>query len=261
MSTREEQEQMAVAIQQLNAHLRRQETAVTILAQERERLAQQVQSMSGTGRTARAGRSGRHTSDWQTRLVRRRSDEVRGLVAQNVIVPRSRGPVVSARVDDDRDIVDTETQRSPRQRRKRTQQTDVLHSGDDNCRSRVGQVSQCWRGVRGLVCGTPDERAGVQILRYSNQTGGMREKRARPQEPVHKDRRRRQQDRSDDAGNGRHASERAPHRNSVRITSWNQMQEEIFEITRTHQYIDNYPMPMQLGVNPKSKGKDKDCKG
>ena len=41
---------MAVAIQQLNARLEQQETAMTILAQERERLAQQVQSMASTPR-------------------------------------------------------------------------------------------------------------------------------------------------------------------------------------------------------------------
>ena len=45
-------------------------------------------------------------------------------------------------------------------------------------------------------------------------------------------------------------------RNSVRNTSWNQMREEIIEITRTQQYIDSQPMPMQLGASPKSKGKD-----
>ena len=50
-------------------------------------------------------------------------------------------------------------------------------------------------------------------------------------------------------------------RNSVRITSWNQMREEILEITRTQQYIDSQPMPMQLGANPKGKGKGKDSKG
>ena len=50
-------------------------------------------------------------------------------------------------------------------------------------------------------------------------------------------------------------------RNSVRITSWNQMREEILEITRTQQYIDSQPMPMQLGANPKSKGKGKESKG
>ena len=48
--------------------------------------------------------------------------------------------------------------------------------------------------------------------------------------------------------------------NSVRITSWNQMREEILEITRTQQYIDSQPMPKQLGANPKSKGKGKDSK-
>ena len=46
-------------------------------------------------------------------------------------------------------------------------------------------------------------------------------------------------------------------RNSVRITSWSQMREEILEITRTQQYIDSQPMPMRLGSNPKSKGKGK----
>ena len=50
-------------------------------------------------------------------------------------------------------------------------------------------------------------------------------------------------------------------RNSVRITSWNQMREEILETTRTQQYIDSQPMSMQLGANPKSKGKGKDSKG
>ena len=44
-------------------------------------------------------------------------------------------------------------------------------------------------------------------------------------------------------------------RNSVRITSWNQIREEILEITRTQQYIDSQPAPMQLAANPKSKGK------
>ena len=80
-------------------------------------------------------------------------------------------------------IVDTETQRKLRERGKRIRHADVLHSGDDDCRSRVGQVSQCWRKrrVRGLeavrdgmgaqasdeVCGTPDERAGVQTFQPS----------------------------------------------------------------------------------------------
>ena len=50
-------------------------------------------------------------------------------------------------------------------------------------------------------------------------------------------------------------------RSSVRITCWNQMREEILEITRTQQYIDSQPMPMQLGANPKSKGKGKESKG
>ena len=104
---------MAAAIQQLNVHLQQQETAMTILAQERERLAQQVQSMTGT--PARAGRSGRHTGNLKARPVRRRSDEVCGLVVHTEIVPRSRGSAVSRGVDGDRVIVDTKTQRKPRE--------------------------------------------------------------------------------------------------------------------------------------------------
>ena len=50
-------------------------------------------------------------------------------------------------------------------------------------------------------------------------------------------------------------------RNSVTITSWNQMREEILEITRTQQYIGSQPAPMQLGANPNSKGKGKESKG
>ena len=168
-------------------------------------------------KTVRAGRSSRHTGDRKARPVRRRSDAVCGLVVQTEIVPRSRGSAVPRGVDEDRVIVDTKTQRKPRERGKRTQHADVLHSGDDNCRSRVGQVSQCRRErrVRGLgtvrdgmgaqtsdeECGTPDERAGVQIpRRHTNKAGSIRENHTRLREPVHKDRRRRHQDRSDDAG-------------------------------------------------------------
>ena len=49
--------------------------------------------------------------------------------------------------------------------------------------------------------------------------------------------------------------------NSARITSWNEMREEILEITRTQWYIDRPPSPMQLGANPKRKFKGKDSKG
>ena len=103
-------------------------------------------------KTARAGRSSRHTGDRKARPDRRRSDEVCRLVVQTEIVPRSRGSAVSRGVDEDIVIVDTKTRCKPRKRGQRTQHADVLHFGDDNCRSRVGQVSQCRRErrVRGL---------------------------------------------------------------------------------------------------------------
>ena len=78
--------------------------------------------------------------------------------------------------------------------------TDDVSVSLSNCRSRVGQVSQCRRErrVQGLetvrdgmgaqtsdkVCGTPDERAGVQIpRRHSNKAGNIRENRARQRRP------------------------------------------------------------------------------
>ena len=38
------------------------------------------------------------------------------------------------------------------------------------------------------------------------------------------------------------------------------MRKEILEITRTQQYMDSQPVPMHIGVHPKSKGKGKDSK-
>ena len=132
---------MAVAIKQLNVRLLQQETAMTILAQERERLAQQVQSMSNTPRqSVQAGvvdAPGIGKPDQFNGNPMKYADEI----VQTEIVPRSRGPAISTRVDDDGSVVDTETQRTLREQGKRTQHTDVLLSGDDNCRSRVGQVS------------------------------------------------------------------------------------------------------------------------
>ena len=46
-------------------------------------------------------------------------------------------------------------------------------------------------------------------------------------------------------------------RNSAKITSWNQMREEILDISRTQQYIDSQPSPMQLGAKSKGKRKGK----
>ena len=172
--------------------------------------------------------SGRHTGDWQARPVRRRSDEVHGLVVQTEIVLRSRGSAVSARADDDRDIVDTETQRNPRQRRKRTQRTDVLHTRDDNVRSRVGHVSQCRRegrvrsleAVRDVV--EPKLRTRyvglfLKVLGYRFRDD-IPTKLAVFERLVHDYENQKTKTANDDInngvtmlGNGGHASERAPH--------------------------------------------------
>ena len=203
---------MAAAIQQLNAPLQRQETAVTILTSESESFARQVQSLTATtGTTGQRVRPG----VVDTRVIGKPDQFDGGPMKYAEIVRRDRGSAVPARVDNDRSTVDSETQCNPRQRGKRSQHTDVLNSRDDNCRSRVGQVSlrRRERRVRGLeavrdgvgaqasneVRGTLDECAGVPIQRrHSNQAGGVPENRARLREPINKDRRRRHQDRRDD---------------------------------------------------------------
>ena len=157
MAALEEQEAMAVAIQQLNARQQQQETSMTILAQEREkaRTASAEHAMASTSRQrVQAGVVDTRVIG-KLRPVRRRSDEVRGLVVQTEIVPRSRGSSVSRGVDEDRIIVDTKILRKPRERGKRTQHADVLHSGEmttagaalDKCHNAggVNEGFEAWR--------------------------------------------------------------------------------------------------------------------
>ena len=54
--------------------------------------------------------------------------------------------------------------------------------------------------------------------------------------------------------------EACPIQEGTRITSSMQMGKENLEITRTQQYIASNLVPVQIGVQPKSKGKDKDGK-
>ena len=49
-------------------------------------------------------------------------------------------------------------------------------------------------------------------------------------------------------------------RESTSIANWTQMRKEILEIMRTQQYADSNLEPTQIGVQPKSKGKDEDGK-
>ena len=224
MSTPEEQAQTAAAIQQLNVRLQQQETMVTVLTlQKRELCAAGAKPDCDDkrARTPRASWSGGHAGDRQARTDRRRSNEIRVLVVQAEVIPRSRGSAVSARVDDDRSVVDTETQRNAHQRRMCPQYTDVLHSRDDDGRSRVGQLSQRRRERRIRSLEAVRDGMGAQASNVVLWT----------------------------------VDERAVFRECT------QMREEILDITRTQQYIDSQLVPMQLGANPKGKGKGKDVKG
>ena len=87
----------------------------------------------------------------------------------------------------------------------------ALHFVFDCFTCHVGQVSQGGQ-ASDEVCRTPDECVGVPIQgRHSKQAACVRENRARLREPIHTESGRRYQERSDDAGNGGHASQRAPH--------------------------------------------------
>ena len=97
--------------------------------------------------------------------------------------------------------------------------------------------------------------------RHSNKAGSVRENRTRIREPVHKDRRRRHQDRNDDAGDGGHASERAPHpeqRQNHKLESDARGDSRDHENTRVHRQSTN---ANAARANPKSKGKGKESKG
>ena len=180
--------------------------------------------------------------------------------------------------DGDDDTRTRKRKRKQSERGKRTQHADVLHSGDDNFRSRVGQVSQCprerrfeaWRQF--VMEWEPKLRTRyvgllMNVLEYKFRDD-FPTKLAAFERTIHDYENQSTKTVDDDIKIGvtmlgmedMRVKEHLI-RNSVRITSWNQMREEILEITRTQQYIDSQPMPMQLGANPKSKGKGKESKG
>ena len=137
--TAKPEEQMAAAIQQLNVRLQQPGTIAPILQAERGDLTSQVQSATSTTTQKLPGVV-------DTRVIGRpdefdRSDEVHGLVVQTENILRSCGLAVSAVVEDDRSSVNTETRREAQLRGELPQQTDVLHTRDDNDRIGIGQVS------------------------------------------------------------------------------------------------------------------------
>ena len=111
-----------------------QETAVTILTSERESLARQVQSLTGTpGQCVRTGVV-------DSRVIGK-PDQFDGdpmKYADWLFKLRSYFGAVDQRCQ--QELTRPEAPSTPRL--KCSQHTNVLHSGDDNCRSRVREVSQ-----------------------------------------------------------------------------------------------------------------------
>ena len=253
---------MAVAIQQLNARLQQQETAVTILAQ-------QVQSMTGApGQRVRGGVV-------DTRVIGK-PDQFDGDSDWSFEL-RSYLGAVDQRCQEE--LTTTETSSTPRlnatvgseESALSTQVCCILVMTLDKCHNvGVNEGLEAWRqfvlewepklrtryvGVQKNVLGyrfrddIPTKLAAFErtVHDYDNQST----------KTVHDD------TKTGVTVLGMEDMRVKEHliRNSVIITSWNQMREEILEITRTQQYIDSQPMPMQLGANAKSKGKGKDSKG
>ena len=194
-------------------------------------------------KTARAGRSSRHRGDRKARTVRWRSVQVSEFIIRSEIVPRSRGPAVSRSFDEDRIIVDTETQPNLRSEGSAlsTQMYYILvmttaGAALDKCHNARRE-----RRVRGLqtvrdgmgaqtsdeVCGTLDERAGYRFL------DNIPTKLAAFERTVHDFENQSTKTVDDDIKIGVTMLGMEDMRveehliwNSVRITSWNQMREE-----------------------------------
>ena len=278
MATLEVQEAMATAIQQLSARLQQQETSMTILAQERERLAQQVQSIASTPRkrvqagvvdTPVIGKPDQFDgdpmeyADWSFKL-------------------RSYLGAVDQRYQ--QELTTTETSSTPRlnatlgseESSLSTQMYCILvmttaGAALDKCHNAgVNERFEAWRQF--VMEWEPKLRTRyvgllMHVLGYRFRDDIPTEL-AAFERIVHDYENRTTKTVDDDIKIGvtmlgmedMRVKEHLI-RSSVRIKSWNQMREEILEITRTQHYIDSQPMPMPLGANPKSKGKGEDVKG
>ena len=186
----EEQEAMAAAIQQLNVRLQQQETAMTILAQERERLAQQVQSMANTPRQrVQAGVV-------DTRVIGK-PDQFDGdpmKYADWSFKLRSYLGAVDQRYQEE--LMKTESSSTPRLNANLGSEESALSTQRyyilvmttagaalDKCHNAgVNEGVEAWREflmewgaqTSDEVCGTPDERAGIQLpRRHSNKAGSI----------------------------------------------------------------------------------------
>ena len=275
MATPEEQEAMAAAIQQLNARLQQQETAMTILAQERERLAQQVQSMASTPRQrVQAGVV-------DTRVIGK-PDQFDGdpmKYADWSFKLRSYLGAVDQRYQEE--LMRTESSTTPRLNANLGNEESALSTqmyyilvmttagaALDKCHNAgVNEGFEAWRQF--VMEWEPKLRTRyvgllMNVLGYRFRDD-IPTKLAAFERTIHDYENQSTKTVDDDIKIGvtmlgmedMRVKEHLI-RNSVRITSWNQMREEILEITRTQQYIDSQPMPMQLGANPKSKGKGKE---
>ena len=194
---------------------------MTIL-QERERLAQQVQSMSNTlrqrvqaeviGKPDQFNGDPMKYADWSFKL-------------------RSYFGAVDQRYQ--QELTTTEASSTPRLNATLSSEGSALSTqmyyilvmttagaALDKCHNAdVNEGFEAWRQfvtewepeLRTKFVGLLMNVAVISVpRRQSNQAGGVLENRARLREPVIKDRRRRHQDRRDNAGKGGHASERAP---------------------------------------------------
>ena len=279
MSTPEEREQMAAAIKQLNPRLQQQDTAKTIFISERESLARQVQSLSATTSTPRQRV---RVGAVDTRVIGK-PDQFDGdpmKYADWSFNLRSYPGAVEHRYQ--QELTTTEASSTPRLNATLTSDESALSTETyyvlvmitagavlDKCHSAgVNEGFGAWRQF--VLEWEPKHRTKfvgllMNVLSYRFRDD-IQNKLAAFERLVHDYESQSRKTLDDDIKISMlvMADMRVKEhliQNSVRITSWTQMREEILEITRTQPYIDSQPVPMKLGANPKSKGKGKDVKG
>ena len=250
---------MAVAIQQLNVRVQQQETAMTILAQERERLAQQVQSMPNTPRQrVQAGVV-------DTRVIGK-PDQFDGdpmKHADRSFKLRSYLGAVDQRYQEE--LTKTEASSTPRlnanlESEERAPSTHMYYilvmttagAALDKCHNAgVNEWFEAWRQF--VMEWEPKLRTRYVRLLMNKLGYRFRDdiptKLAAFERTVHDYENQSTKTVDDDIKIG------------VTMLGMEDMRVEEHLIQKSVKYIDSQPMPVQLGANPKSKGKGKESKG
>ena len=228
---------MAAAVQQLNVRLQQQGTMATILQAERVDLARQVQSATSTTTQRQPG-------DVDTRMIGR-TDKFDGdpmKYADRLFTLRSSFGAVDQRYQLYYTLVMT-----------------TIGSALNKCHNASEKEGLAWRQ---FVMDWEPKLVGLLMNVLSHRLEDVPTKSAASERLVHESQS--SETFNDDTKTGVTVLEMEDMRakahlirNSARIASWTQTREDILEITRTQQYTDSKPVPMQIGAHPKRKARAK----